>query len=201
MFTDGLMHLQRAGKVTNEAKGLYDGVSVATFAMGSEELYAWLHGNLEVAFLPVEMVNSPELIARNAGMVTINGALAVDIHGQVVADTVSGDQYSGIGGAEDFISGPGLSLGQRSLLCLPSTFGRGDTLGSRIVPWFGEGAVITTPRHQVDVVITEYGAAELEGLTVHQRGLALAEIAHPDFREELADAAARASKGRSPVRR
>lgn len=201
MFTDGLMKLHRAGKVTNDAKGVFDGVSVATFAMGSAELYTWLEDNKEVAFLPVELVNSPDLIAQNAGMVTINGALAIDIHGQVVADTVFGNQYSGIGGAEDFVSGPGLSLGQRALLCMPSTFTAGGELHSRLVGWFEAGTVITTPRHQVDVVITEHGAAELEGLTVHQRGEALAAIAHPDFREGLLEAAHRASKGRSPVPR
>ncbi len=105
-------------------------------------------------------------------MITINGALAVDIHGQVVADTIDGAQFSGIGGAEDFISGPGLSLTQRALICLPSTATVDGELRSRIVPWFGPGAVITTPRHQVDVIVTEFGAAELEGLTVHQRGKA-----------------------------
>ena len=120
MFTDGLMALHEAGKVTNR-KGQFDGVSVATFAAGSTELYRWLDGNDEVAFLPVEVVNSPDLIGRNRTMVTINGALAVDIHGQVVADTIAGAQYSGIGGHEDFISGPALSLEDRSLLCLPST--------------------------------------------------------------------------------
>ena len=88
MFTDGLMRLHEAGKVTNR-KGQFDGVSVATFAGGSAELYRWLDGNDEVAFLPVEVVNSPELIGRNRTMVTINGALAVDIHGQVVADTIA----------------------------------------------------------------------------------------------------------------
>jgi acyl-CoA hydrolase len=197
MFTDGLMRLHQSGKVTNK-KGLYDGVSVTTFAFGSQALYDWLRDTDEVAFLPVELVNSPEMIGRNALMCTINGALAVDIHGQVVADTVSGDQYSGVGGAEDFISGPGLSLSQRSLLCLPSTYVREGRVRSRIVPWFEAGAVITTPRHQVDIVVTEFGAAELEGRTVHQRGQALAAIAHPDFRDELLAAARRASKGRSP---
>jgi len=198
MFTDGCMRLHEAGKVTNR-KGHLDGVSVTTFAFGSRELYDWLHENRDVAFLPVEHVNAPEVIARNAGMVTINGALAVDIHGQVVADTIGGDQFSGIGGAEDFIAGPGTSLAQRALLCLPSTTTIGGEMRSRIVPWFGPGAVITTPRHQVDVVVTEHGAAELEGLTVRQRGLALAEIAAPQFRDELREAADRASKGRSPV--
>lgn len=198
MFTDGLMRLHESGKVTNDAKGQYDGVSVVTFAMGSEALYRWLDGRDDVAFLPVSEVNSPDVIAGNAGMVTINGALAIDIHGQVVADTINGDQYSGIGGAEDFISGPGLSLAQRSLLCLPSTARIAGETRSRIVPWFDAGTVITTPRHQVDVVVTEYGAAELEAKTVHQRGEALAAVAHPDYREELLEAAARASKGRSP---
>jgi acyl-CoA hydrolase len=67
-----------------------------------------------------------------------------------------------------------------------------------VLPWFEAGTVITTPRHQVDIVVTEYGAAELEGKTVHQRGEALAAVAHPDFRDELLAAARRASKGRSP---
>jgi acyl-CoA hydrolase len=198
MFTTGLMRLHLAGKVTNR-KGLYDGVSVATFAAGTRELYDWLDGNTEVAFLPVDLVNSPEAIGRNRTMVTINAALAVDIQGQVVADTISGAQYSGIGGHEDFVSGPALSLEARSLLCMPSTVTVGDVLKSRLVPWFDAGTVITTPRHQVDVIVTEYGVAELQGKTVHQRGEALAAIAHPAFREELRAAADRASGGRSPL--
>ena len=134
-------------------------------------------------------------------MVTINGAMAIDIQGQVVADTIGGNQYSGIGGHEDFVSGPALSLEAQSLLCLPSTVEVGGEPHSRIVPWFEAGAVITTPRHQVDVIVTEYGAAELQGKTVHQRGEALAAIAHPDFRDELLEAAERASGGRSVLPR
>ncbi|MCU1697315.1 MAG: cat1 [Mycobacterium sp.] len=199
MFTDGCMKMHRAGKISNARKGQYDGVSVTTFAFGSADLYAWLDENSDVAFLPVEIVNSPEVIGANDGMVSINGALAVDVHGQVVADTIAGDQFSGIGGAEDFVAGAGLELSDRSLICLPSTFSKGEVLQSRIVPWFGPGAVITTPRHQVDVIVTEYGVAELEGLTVQERGEALAAIAHPQFRDELLAAAGRASKGRSPV--
>lgn len=200
MFTNGLMHLHQAGKVTNQ-KGSYDGMSICTFAGGTTELYDWLDGNDEVRFLPVDLVNSPEAIARNREMVTINAALAVDIQGQVIADTRAGAQFSGIGGHEDFVAGPALSLEDRSILCLPSTWRAGDQVRSRIVPWFEAGAVITTPRHQVDVIVTEYGAAELQGLTIHQRGVALAGIAHPDFRDELLEAAERASGGHSPLPR
>jgi len=198
MFTTGLMKLHQSGKVAN-AKGQFDGRSVATFAAGTKGLYAWLDGNDDVAFLPVDLVNSPDVIGRNRVAVTINAALALDIQGQVVADTISANQYSGIGGHEDFVSGPALSLEARSLLCLPATYMAGDELRSRVVPWFEAGTVITTPRHQVDVVVTENGAAELQGLTVHQRGEALAAIAHPAFRAELREAAERASRGRSPM--
>lgn len=198
MFTDGLMKLHLAGKVTNR-KSHYDGVSVATFAIGTRELYDWLGDNRDIAFLPVDLVNSPDVIGANRIAVTINAALAVDIQGQVVADTIGGTQYSGIGGHEDFVSGPALSLEARSMLCLPSTYVRDGQLRSRLVPWFEAGTVVTTPRHQVDLIVTEYGAAELQGRTVHQRGEALAAIAHPDFRDELLAAAHRASGGRSPL--
>ena len=197
MFTTGLMQLHEAGKITNR-KGQYDGVSVATFAGGTQELYEWLDENPDIAFLPVSIVNSPDVIARNRRMVTINGALSVDIHGQVIADTINADQFSGIGGHEDFVSGPALSLQATSLLCLSSTYMHGEERYSRIVPWFDVGAVITTPRHQVDVIITEYGAAELQGKTIHQRGEALAAVAHPDYRDELLEAAERASHGHAP---
>ena len=197
MFTTGLMQLHRAGKVTNR-KGQFDGHSITTFAGGTPELYAWLDGNEDVRFLPVEVVNSPERIARNHDMITINAALALDIQGQMVADTIGGDQFSGIGGHEDFVSGPALSVVNRSLVCLPSTVTVQGELRSRILPYFSPGTVVTTPRHQVDVVITEHGSAELRGKTVRQRGEALAAIAHPDFRDELREAAHRASRGRSP---
>jgi acyl-CoA hydrolase len=198
MFTDGLMQLHQAGAVSNR-KGVYDGVSVSTFAFGSKALYEWLADNEEVAFLPVDVVNSPEVIRRNRRMVSINAALAVDVHGQVVADTIGGRQYSGIGGHEDFLAGSGLDLEDRSLICLPSTIEVDGETRSRIVPAFDRGAVITTPRHQVDVIVTEHGAAELEGKTVHQRGVELARIAHPDFRGGIIEAAQRASHGNSPI--
>ncbi len=190
MFTNGLMRLHQAGKVTNANKGEFDGFSVTTFAAGVPELYDWLHGNDQVRFLPVDVVNDARMIADNRRFVSINGATAVDLHGQVAADTVGGRQYSGAGGHEDFLAGAGLQLDDTSLLCLRSSTERPEGRVSRIVANLGPEMVVTTPRHQVDVVITEWGAAELQGMSVRERAEALARIAHPDARAELEAAAA-----------
>ncbi len=185
MFTTGLMHLHQAGKVTNDAKGVFDGVSVTTFALGTVELYSWLDGNEEVAFLPVETVNDPTVISQNAKLVSINGALSVDLYGQVVADSIDGRQISGVGGHEDFVAGAEFHLDAHSLICLRSTAEREGEVISRIAGLLPEGSVVSTPRHHTGVVITEYGAAELSGLTVRERAHLLVDIAHPDFRTEL----------------
>ena len=185
MFTTGLMELHKAGKVTNRHKGQFIGYSVTTFAAGTAELYEWLDDNEDVRFLPVDIVNSPEAITRNENMVTINGALAVDLWGQVAADSLGGRQFSGIGGHEDFVSGSGLELTDRSIVCLPSTATVDGLVVSRILPAMAEGTIVTTPRHQLDLVVTEHGVAHLRGRTVRERALALAAVAHPDFREAL----------------
>jgi acyl-CoA hydrolase len=185
MFSDGLMLLQRAGKVTNARKGLWDGVGVTTFALGSAELYAWLDDNPAVRFLPVSATNDVAAIRRLHRFVSVNGALAVDLHGQVAADHVGGRQYSGIGGHETFVTGAREAPGGTSVLCLKSTATVGGTRISTIVPHLGERAVATTPRHQVQWVVTEHGAHNLFGLGDRERAAALVELAHPDFRDEL----------------
>ncbi len=185
MFTTGLMRLHQAGKVTNAHKGQFDGLSITTFALGTPELNDFLDANDEVRFLPAQVVNAPEIIARNRQMVTINGALTIDLWGQAVADTIDGRQFSGIGGHEDFVAASGFELEDRSILCLKSTATVGGQVISRIVAQLPAGAVVTTPRHQLDLVITEYGVASLRGRTVRERAAALAAVAHPDFRDEL----------------
>jgi acyl-CoA hydrolase len=185
MFTTSLMRLHQAGKVSNRSKGIFEGFSVTTFAMGTRALYDWLDGCQEVRFLPVDLVNDPTTIGRNRRMVSLNGALEIDLHGQVVADSIQGAQYSGIGGHEDFAAGAGLGEDDRSLLCLPSTALVDGRRVSRIVRQLTPGSLVTTPRHQVDVVITEHGAAELAGRSVEERAAALAAIADPDFRGDL----------------
>jgi acyl-CoA hydrolase len=185
MFTNGLMQLHKAGKISNLNKGIFEGVSVTTFALGSAELYQWLDGNSEVAFLDVETVNDPTTIGRNANLVSINGALSVDLYGQVVADNIGGQQISGVGGHEDFVAGAETHLDAHSLICLRSTAEVAGKVVSRIAGVLPEGSVVSTPRHHTGVVITEFGAAELTGLTVKERAHSLVEIAHPDFRGEL----------------
>ena len=110
MFTNGLMKLHQQGRITNSRKGLFDGFSVSTFAAGTPDLYEWLDDNDDVRFAPVSVVNSPEVIAAHHDMVTINGAIAVDLFGQITADTIAGNQFSGIGGHDDFVASSGLAL-------------------------------------------------------------------------------------------
>jgi acyl-CoA hydrolase len=185
MFTTGLMQLHLAGKVSNANKGIFDGVSVTTFALGTAELYRWLNENDHVAFLDVDVVNDPTIISRNADLVSINGALSVDLYGQVVADSIDGRQISGVGGHEDFVAGAELHADAHSLICLRSTATVHNEPISRIVAKLPEGSVVSTPRHHTGVVVTEYGVAELSGHTVRERAHALAEVAHPTVRHEL----------------
>ncbi|MDG2047282.1 MAG: acetyl-CoA hydrolase/transferase C-terminal domain-containing protein [Halioglobus sp.] len=185
MFTNGLMHLCKTGKVSNEYKGIFTGISVCAFAMGSAELYEWLHENEQVRFMPPKCINSPAIIAENINMRSINGALMLDLAGQIVADTIDGRQYSGIGGHEDFTSGASMGDDDRSIICLPATVTLNGQLTSRITAQLTAGSIITTPRHQLDIVVTEFGAAEVAGLTTKERAHALAEIAHPQFRDPL----------------
>jgi acyl-CoA hydrolase len=191
MFTTGLMELHLAGKVSNAGKGIYDGVSVTTFALGTAELYRWLDGNDDVAFMDVAVVNDPTTISRNSKLVSINGALSVDLYGQVVADTIDGHQISGVGGHEDFVAGAELHQDAHSLICLRSTVEVDGVAVSRIVGGLPEGSVVSTPRHHTGVVVTEFGAAELAGLTVRERAHALVDIAHPDHRPALREVAVR----------
>lgn len=190
MFTNGLMRLHQAGKVTNR-KGVFDGTSIATFAAGTRELYDWLDENEAVRFLPVERVNDPCIIAANRKMVSINGALTVDLLGQVAADARGQRQYSGIGGHHDFVASATRAPGGRSLVCLPSTASFEGQRVSRIVEALPAGTLVTTPRHDVDAVITEHGVAQLSGRTVRDRAKALIQVAHPDFRDALGGVAGR----------
>ncbi|MFN8644148.1 MAG: acetyl-CoA hydrolase/transferase C-terminal domain-containing protein [Candidatus Binatia bacterium] len=189
MFVDGIMHLHNAGKISNH-KGMFDGFSIATFGAGSSELYRWMHRNPEVRMLPVMQVNDPAVIRRNRRMVSINGAIAVDLGGQVMADTIGPRQYSGVGGHELFVIGAHDGDDGRSIICLHATATVNGTTVSSIMPHLPLGTPTTTPRHHVQYVVTEFGIANLGMLTAAERRAALIAIAHPDFRAELRAASA-----------
>lgn len=184
MVGDGVMHLHRAGKVTNR-KPLYDGVTVGTFALGSAELYAWLDGNPDVRLLPVSATNEPALLRRLPRLMSVNAALMVDLTGQVLADHLPGRQYSGVGGHESFVIGASEAPEGKSFVCLKSTAMVNGVRVSTIVPRLPEGATVTTPRHHVQYVVTEHGAVDLSALGDVARPRALVGVAHPDFRDVL----------------
>jgi acyl-CoA hydrolase len=189
MFTDGLCQLMKVGKVTNAKKTLHPGRSVITFAAGTEELYEFIHENPLIGVAPVTFTNDPSVIARNHRMVSINSAIEIDLLGQLGADSIGPRQFSGVGGHMDFVEGTSLSAEHVSIICLQSTATVGGALVSRIVATMSPFTSVTSPRHLAGVVVTEQGAADLRGATVRERAERLAEIAHPQFRDELRAAA------------
>ncbi|MFR3968604.1 MAG: acetyl-CoA hydrolase/transferase family protein [Evtepia sp.] len=183
MFSDGVVELVEAGVITNKAKTLHRGQSVATFLMGTRRLYDYVNNNPAVAMYPVDYVNDPYVIGQNDNLVSINSCVQVDIMGQVVSTSAGLRQISGVGGQVDFVRGANLSKGGRAIMAMPSTTGKGKI--SKIVPFLDQGSAVTTTRNEVNYVITEYGIAKLKGKSLRQRAEALIRIAHPDFRDEL----------------
>ncbi|HSF40914.1 MAG TPA: acetyl-CoA hydrolase/transferase C-terminal domain-containing protein [Thermoanaerobaculia bacterium] len=183
MMSDGVMDLAEAGVITGRRKNFLPGKLVTSFVMGTRKLYDWIHDNPLIEMRPSVFTNDPFQIARNDNMVAINAALAVDLTGQVAADTVRGRFFSGIGGQVDFIRGAARSEGGRPIIALPATAKNGTV--SRIQATFEEGAGVVTSRGDIHYVVTEFGVADLWGKNIRQRTEALVGIAHPDFRAEL----------------
>jgi acyl-CoA hydrolase len=182
MIADGVMTLVEKGVITGAKKTLHKGKIVVSFLMGSRDFYDWLDDNPMIEIHTVDYVNDPTVIARNKKMISINSALEVDLLGQVCADTMGPQQFSGVGGQVDFVRGAKASEGGKAIIALPST-AKGKI--SRIVPVFKPGAAVTTSRNDVDYLVTDYGIAALAGKTVRDRMKAMINIAHPEFREEL----------------
>ena len=187
MFSDGVVELFESGVITNEAKTLHRGKIVASFVLGSQKTFDFIDNNPFCEFRPSDYVNDPFVIAQNDKMVAINSALAVDITGQVCADSIGRSIYSGFGGQVDFIRGAARSKGGKPVIALPATAKQGTV--SRIVDALAEGSGVVTTRADVHNVVTEYGTAALFGKSLRERAQALIAIAHPDFRDELRAAA------------
>ncbi len=187
MFGDWIMDLIDCDVITCSKKTLNRGKVVASFCMGTKRLYEYIDNNPFFEFYPSEYVNDPYIIGQHEKMVAINVGLEIDLTGQVCADSLGYQFYSGIGGQVDFIRGAARSRGGKAIIAMPSTAKNGQV--SRIVPRLTEGAGVVTTRGDVHYIVTEFGTAYLHGKSIRQRVMSLIDIAHPKFRAKLIQAA------------
>jgi 4-hydroxybutyrate CoA-transferase len=183
MFSDRIVDLVESGAVTNRLKAVGTGRIMTSFINGTKRLFDFVNDNPLVHFYPCDWTNDTSVIRKNPKVVAINSAIQIDVTGQVCADSIGHRIYSGIGGQMDFIRGAALSKGGMPIIALPSTAAKGKM--SRIVIELNPGAGVVTTRGHVHWVVTEYGAVNLHGKSIRERGDALISIAHPDFRAEL----------------
>lgn len=183
MVSDGIVDGINKGVITGARKTLHNGKVVATFLLGTKDLYEFAHNNPLFEMHPVDYTNDPFIVGQNEKMVAINSAIEVDLTGQVCSDSIGYKIYSGFGGQVDFIRGAARSKGGKPIIALPSTT-KNDTV-SKIVPHLQEGAGVVTSRGDVHYIVTEHGVAYVHGKSLRRRAEALIKIAHPNFRDEL----------------
>lgn len=183
MISDGFVPLYESGTINNSKKTVHKGISITSFAMGSQKLYDLVRSNRWIQFYPVDYVANPSVIAKNYRMVAINAALQSDLTGQINAESIGPKAISGTGGQADFARGASLCPDGKSIIILKSTALSGTK--SSIVSTFDPGTIVTTPRTDVHYVVSEYGIASLRFKTIKQRVDAMIKIAHPNFRDYL----------------
>lgn len=186
MFSDGLLPLIHSGVVTGSEKQIDKGKIVASFMMGSQDLYDFVDDNPMIAMMDVYHTNSVDIIRKNKKVTAINSAISIDITGQVCADSIGTTFYSGVGGQIDFIRGAGHSEGGKPIIAMPSVTNRGV---SKIAPTLLEGSGVVTTRSNMHWLVTEYGAVHLYGKTLQERAKLIISVAHPDHQEMLDEAA------------
>ena len=182
MFSDGVIDLIENDVINCNEKGIFRGRALATFLIGSKRLYDFVNDNPFIEMKESSVVNDTARIRKNPKMVAINSAIEVDITGQVCADSIGGNMYSGVGGQMDFIRGASLSDGGKAIIALPSVTKSGE---SRIVPYLKTGAGVVTTRSHVQYIITENGIADLYGKTLKQRAQEMIKIAHPNHQQAI----------------
>jgi 4-hydroxybutyrate CoA-transferase len=183
LYGDGLMRLQRSGIVTNLKKSQHKGYSTTSLIMGSTELYQYVHMRAGIQMRPCTITNAAEVVRRNKPFLSINTAMGVDLFGNVWADYIDAHRYySGVGGQPDFVRALNDPAFGSALIALKSTT---ENKQSKIVKVHPSGVSLTASAYDGVVIVNEYGIADLRGLTAGEKALALASIAHPDFREEF----------------
>ena len=182
ILTDDLMELVAQGVVTNRCKSLNAGKLIASGAIGSQEFYQSLHNNVALEFRPSDYVNHPAVISQNNKMVAINFARTMDLSGQVYADALPQNHFSGITGMLDFIVGTSMSPDGKSIIVIPARSIDGMT--SRIISKTDVGSIVI-PKGYVSYVVSEFGMVNLLGKNIEERAMAMISLAHPDFRDEL----------------
>lgn len=187
MITSSIADLAEAGVITGKKKSLYKGKIIGTFALGTQKLYDFMDDNPSVQLLRGEYVNNPFVVARNDNMVSINTGLQVDLTGQICSESIGLKTWSGSGGQNDTAEGAIHARNGRSIIALNSTAKNGSV--STIQPWLTPGAAVTLSRNNIDYIVTEYGIATMKARTIKQRVDNLIAIAHPNFRQELREAA------------
>jgi RimJ/RimL family protein N-acetyltransferase len=186
IVTDDLVELITNGVVTNKYKGINEGKLLASGAIGSRQLYEFLHNNVGIEFRPSDYVNHPAIVSRNHQMTAINFARTMDLTGQVYADALPQNHFSGVTGMLDFVMGAALSPAGKSIIVIPATSVDGRT--SRIIFKADVGSIVI-PKGYVSYVVSEFGTVNLFGKNIEERAMAMISLAHPDFRDELFQAA------------
>lgn len=182
MFADGVLKLIRMGVINGSRKAIDRGKVVASFLLGSQDVYSFIDNNPDVLMKDIKYTNDPWVIAQNPGVTAINSATEVDLTGQICADSIGTRIFSGTGGQLDFVKGATLSKGGKSITAFASRTNKGK---NKIVPVLNPGAGVVTPRADAHWIVTEYGAVDLTGKSLQERAKLLISIAHPDDREML----------------
>ena len=186
MFADGVIPLVESGVINGADKVIECRKMVATFLLGSQKLYDFVHNNRQVLMMDVGYTNDPFLIAKNPKVTAINSSLQIDLTGQICADSLGTKFYSGVGGQVDFAYGASRSRGGKAIIAMPSITVNGT---SKIAPVLLPGAGVVTTRAHMQWFVTEYGAVNLYGRSLQERARLIISIAHPSHQEALDQAA------------